>query len=61
LQASREDEATEFEQTERSFHLGEAEAEREACCSEDGCQPDGIVFAKDEVGKTSVPKAGIHG
>jgi hypothetical protein len=53
--------AAEFEQVERSFYLGEEEAKRKACGSEDGCQLDGIVLAKDEAEKTSIPKACWNG
>lgn len=37
--------------------MGEEEAERKACCSEDGGQLDGVIFTKDEAEKAAVPKA----
>jgi hypothetical protein len=37
--------------------VGEEKTEREACCSENGSQFDGVVFTKDEAEKASLPEA----
>jgi len=36
--------------------LGEADAEREACCSEDGCQPDGQCLRRMRLRIPPYPK-----
>jgi hypothetical protein len=53
------EEAMEIGQTELYLYQGEIKAERKACCCEDGCQPNEILFEKKEVRKTSIPTA--HG